>query len=319
MLKENAMPSESNQKMRVTARNGDILARDSFVVAFFGCRPFSEIAGAARKLVEQWLTLVPADALRWAIVGKSSTKFVKWTPQSRQRCFDLLDKDVTTKKDIYFRIVGPQTAGPDYMALVKGFVKPRKLVLADQTNLVQFLFPAEFLSQFGADRVADLVASMFMDLPCDSGYAAPALHFGINGEYDKAAAFIAPLALQHHGFDVPANASTAVSMGRKCRGARWLTALSTAMVEQIGGIEQLKKRIARGVQIREMPQGVLIRAGDTPEIGAVNKGEKTPLVGSVARAIEPITYFHDNSILPLFDDDEDRRDRWERRFWWDQD
>jgi hypothetical protein len=305
--------------MKVSARNGDILARDNFVIAFFGRRPFREMADGARKLVEHWLTLVPADAARWAIVGKSSTKFVKWTSQSRQRCFDLLKEDVTTKKDVYFRIVGPQAAGPDYMALVKGYVKPRKLVFADHTNLVQFLFPADFPSQFGEDRVAELVATMFANLPCDSGYASPALHYGVVGEYDAAARFIAPLALQHHGFDVPDNASTAASMGQKCRGARWLTVLSSSMVEQVGGIEQLRKSIARDVEIRELPQGTLIRAGTTPEIGAVNEGEKTPLVASVARAIEAITYFHDNSILPLFDDDEDRRDRWERRFWWDQD
>ena len=318
MLKEGTMASGLNQEMRVTARNGDILARDNFIVAFFGCRPFREMADGARKLVEQWLTLVPPDMLRWAIVGKSSTKFVKWTPKTRQRCFDMFEEDVTTKKDVYFRIVGPPTAGPDYMAVVKGYVKPRKLVFADHTNLVQFLFPADFCTQFGEDRVADLVATMFAALPCDSGYAAPALHYGIIGEYDKAAAFIAPLALQHHGFDVPANSSTASGMGRKCRGARWLTALSTAMVDQVGGIGQLEKRIARGVELLELPRGVLIRAGATPEIGAVNKGEKTPLVSSVARAIEPITFFHDTASSPCSATTRSARPV-ERRFWWDQD
>ena len=208
--------------------------------------------------------------------------------------------------------------GPDFGALVKGYAKPRKIGFADQTNVVQFLFPVDFCANFGEDRFAELMASMFERLDCDSAYAAPALHFGIIGRYDEARTFIAPRALQHHGYDVPDNATTASGLGRKSRGARWLTALSSSMVDRVGGMKRLTKHIARGVEIRELKNGVLIRAGATPELGAVNRGQGTPLLASVAHAIEPITHFGDNAILPLFANKE-QRDRWERRFWWNQD
>jgi Protein of unknown function (DUF3396) len=305
-------------EMRIHTPNGEILARDNFVIAFFGRRPFAEMAAGARAAVEQWLKIVPSDCLKWALVGKSSTKYQKLTPQVVKRCFAMLDKDVTTKTDVYFKILGPQTAGPDYMALIKGYKKPAKIGFGDETNLVEFLFPSDFPSLFGEDRVVDLAASMFEALPCDSGYASPALYYGMRGVYEEAARFIAPLALQHHGYDVPNNAGTAAKMGGSCRGARWLTMLSNEMVDQVGGAKRLKQQVARGVESREVPRGVVIRAGAKPEIGSVNRGQNTPLLASVAHAVERITYFGDNSILPLFGRQIDVRDRWERRFWWDE-
>jgi hypothetical protein len=81
-------------EMRIHTPSGEILARDNFVIAFFGRRPFAEMAAGARAAVEQWLKIVPSDCLKWALVGKSSTKYQKLTPQVVKRCFVMLDKDI---------------------------------------------------------------------------------------------------------------------------------------------------------------------------------------------------------------------------------
>jgi len=306
------------KKMRIHNSDGDILARDNFVIVFFGKRPFFEMADGASETFEHWLKLVPKDMLNWAIIGKNTTKYTKVTPKALDRCRAMLKKETAKKKDIYFELMGTQPYGPDYRAILKGYIQPKQLAFADETNLIEFIFPREFCADYGEDRFVELVAELFDVLSCDSGYAAPALHYGVRGNYDKAGEFITPLALHHHGFDVPNNVSTAVSMGEKCRGARWLTMLSHKMTDQLGGVNHLESLFAEGVEVKKLSQGILIRAGSEPEIGDINKRQLTPLLSSVAHAIEDITYFHDNSLLPIFDHNEEKRDRWERRFWWDK-
>jgi hypothetical protein len=92
--------------------------------------------------------------------------------------------------------------------------------------------------------------------------------------------------------------------------------LSTALIDELGGIDSLRDKLLDGVEIINRTHGVLLRAGRTPEIGDVNRNQTTPLLASVAHAIEAVTYFGDNSLLPFFGNDAARRDRWERRFWW---
>ena len=230
----------------------------------------------------------------------------------------MLQVEVSSTVDTYFEVLGPAAYGPDFMVMVNGYAKPRKLGFADQTNVIQFVFPVEYCDAFGVDRFVELVSTMFATLPCDSGYAAPGLVWDLPDNYDGAEGVIAPLALQHHGYDVSDNASTAVLIGAKCRGARWLTMLSTELVDRVGGSDRLRGQLDAGVEVCECARGLTIRAGATPELGHVNRGEGTPLLASVARAIEPVTFFGDNAILPLFGRDIDRRDRWERRFWWNQ-
>jgi len=305
-----------SEEVKLVAPDGEILARDNLVLAVFGRRPFVQMAAGARAAIEQWWKAVPSDELRWALVGKSSTKYTKLTPQVLKRALAMLDDDVTRKNDVYFEILGPDVAGPDYLVLVKGYKQPAKIGFSNQTNLVEFHFPVEFLSRVGADRVAELASSIFSAMPCDSGYASLALSPGIRGDYDKAADFIAPRALQHHGYDVHDNPASAALIGPLTRGARWLTMLSAPLVEQVGGVEALKRQVAPGVDIQSVRNGLVIRAGSEPEVGSVNRGQRTTLVASVAQAIENITCFGDNAILPLFKRQKERRDRWERRFWW---
>lgn len=306
------------EELRIQNFDGEILARENFILAFFGNRPFVEMAEGVRDALKHWLEIIPEIGVQWAVVGKSSVKYAKVTPNLLDRCLAMLDSDAATKNDVYFRMMGPQPHGSDYSALVRGYIKPKKIGFANETNLIEFLFPLEFSVKWGEDNLVRLAGSMFDALSCDSGYAAPALCHGIRGEYHVVREFIPPRAFCHYGYDVPNNPGTAVLIGEMCRGARWLTMLSNNLVDRLGGLANLHAQVAEGVEIRELEKGILIRAGSKPEIGDVNKGEMTPLVASVAHAIEAVTYFHDNSLLPIFNGNKEQRDRWERRFWWDQ-
>ncbi len=300
--------------IRFTDSSGEFLARDNVVMAFFGKSPFSEMADGAKRVFDKYLNLIPQDALKWSIIGMNTGTFKPVTQQALRRCASLLEKGSAEKKDVHFQLMGSQKWVPDYCFTVTGYKKPEKVGFLDPANLVEMIFPRKVLEEYGEETLVKLANDLLAVLPCDSGYVSIALCANESAAR-KAGAFIAPLALRSHGLDIASNTDTSSSMGSRCRGARWLTMLSTELADQVGGLKAFKQKLPKEVIIHESPKGVLLQAGKTPEIGDVNQNERTPLLASVAHVIEKITYFHDNSLLPIFGSDPERRDRWERRFW----
>jgi hypothetical protein len=304
-----------DEPIRFYDSEGDIVARDNLLLAFFGKCPFAQMVEGAKHLFDRWLALIPDDVLKWAALGEHAEYFKPLKPQALARCHSMLNEEVAKEKNIVFDLKGPQRSGPDYRFVVSGYKEPVQRGFLDQTNLIEMTFPDAFLAAYGWDNFVELAFELFGQIRCDSGYASLALTFGADALESEGGEYIAPLGLRHYGYDIPNNFSTQSSMGAKSRGARWLTMLSQKQVDQMGGKDALRKKLLGGVEVRESANGVMLRAGRQPEIGDTNRKKPTPLLKSVAHAIEEITYFHDNSLLPLFDDDAEKRDRWERRFW----
>ncbi|MCL4204035.1 MAG: DUF3396 domain-containing protein [Pirellulaceae bacterium] len=303
-----------DENLRLRDADGAYLARDNVVIAFFGKCPFADVVKGAKYCVDRFLDIVPGAALKWSVMGMNSGSFKPLTDKSLARCRAMLTVATAKQKDVHFRLLGPEKFGPDYGLYVNGYKSPSEEGFLDQTNTIELRFPREFIRETGDDAFVALVTDLFEKLPCDSGYASAAICFGRESQWDKASTFLVPAALRSHGFDIPNNLSTGNSLGKLCRGARWLTILSNELLGQVGGIDSLKKQLADGVEIIECSHGVLLRAGRTPEIGDVNRQQTTPLLASVAHAIEAVTFFGDSSLRPLFGDAE-RQERWERRFW----
>ena len=297
--------------------NGDILARENIVIVFFGKFPFSKMVEGAKYCVQKFLEMTPIEALKWSMIGKSADTYKPFSDKALTRCLSYLTVATSKKKNIHFQLWGPQEGGPDYGLILAGNIQPKTEGFLNQTNFVEMRFPREFLSETGEDRFVDMVTDMFENIPCDSGYASIALCFGDESKIDIAGKYIAPIALRSHGYDIPDNLPMSNSLGDRCRGARWITMLSKKLIDELDGLKSVKKSLAEGVETISTKNGVLFRAGATPEIGDVNHNQFTPLLTSVAHAIEKITYFDDGTLAELFNDDEDKLNRWERRFWQD--
>jgi hypothetical protein len=308
----------TKNKILLLDDNGDCLARDNMVIAFFGKYPFSKMVEGAKYCVQKFLEMTPIDALKWSIIGVSADTYKPLSDKALARCLSSLTVAASKKKDIHFRLSGPEKFGPDYRLLVDGNIQPSNEGFLNETNVFEMRFPREFLSETGEDAFVEIVTDLFENIPCDSGYASIALCFGKESKKDIAGKYITPIALRSHGYDIPDNLSTANSLGDRCRGARWITMLSHKLIDELGGLNSMKQVLSDGVETLSTKNGMLFRAGATPEIGDVNRNQFTPLLASVAHAIEKITYFGDNTLRQLFDFDSDKLNRWERRFWQDQ-
>ena len=303
-----------DEKLRLYDAHGDCLARDNLLIVFFGRKPFADMVQGVAYCVERYLQMVPDQALQWAIIGSNSGTYRKLSKRDLERCLSMMTVKTAKQKNIHFRLLGPEIYGPDYALLLNGYQTPVKRGFLDQTNAIEMRFPREYLITYGEDSFVATVKDMFDKTPCDSGYGSLSLCFGKESRFDQAGDFITPLAFRSHGFDIPDTLATGTHLGNRSRGARWLTMLDATLVDELGGQELLGKQLPKGVEVLAGSHGVLLRAGRNPELGDVNRRQDTPLLASVAQAIKPVTYFGDNSLLPLFGNDEERRDRWEQRF-----
>lgn len=95
------------------------------------------------------------------------------------------------------------------------------------------------------------------------------------------------LGRRHPGLDVGAKFSN--HLGQGIKGVNWLTFLHPNFVDRLGGREWLGNALRQPtIRVRDLPSGVMIQAGDTPEIGDTNRQQTCPDYHQVGRVLAPI-------------------------------
>ena len=97
-----------------------------------------------------------------------------------------------------------------------------------------------------------------------------------------------PLAIRHPGYDVEYNEASRLRLGRRVRGARWLTFAGKEITDKLGGRAGLRGALSNAIAVEPLGSGLIIRAGELPELGDVDKGIGVPLLREVAAALEPV-------------------------------
>ncbi len=304
------------EKTRILDENGTFLVRDGIILVFFIQLPFHEIASDLEKVFNIWIASVPNAMITWAYSMTAEVPS-KVTSKTIAKFREQFDPNKSSKKDLSgFILQGDEKYNPSYRFDVEGSKQIENDDSIDpETNMVEMLFPANYLLDRGADAFVAMAVEMARALRYDSGYASLSLNWPVDSVRRKAAQKIVPIALRHPGYDVHMNSSTRFVLGHRSRGARWLTFLGDGLVAKLGGRDSLVKKLDPEIQVIEAGAGVAIRAGTEPLPGDVNRSDTLPLLCSVARAIKDVTYFNDEIMLPhMFAADDDRLERWEKRF-----
>lgn len=96
-------------------------------------------------------------------------------------------------------------------------------------------------------------------------------------------------ALGRHHPGVDLGSEFANGLGQGIKGVNWLTFLHPNFVERLGGRSSLGAALAiPGVEVVDLPSGVVIQAGAAPEIGDTNRGLTCPTYHAVGRALSSI-------------------------------
>lgn len=297
-------------------KTGITYLRDGVLVAFFLPKPLHETVGAIADVFDLFLASVPPGAIKWAGIGAGAAEWKPVHAKTFDKCRALLAPSAARKRAMTsFELAGSEKAGdaPEY-SLTLIAAKPDKQA-PDEVDLVEMTFPSSVVGKAEVEHFVDLVRKMAAKLPFISGYGSPSLVYSELGE-GKALIESRGLATRYPGFDVQKNKLGCIDINNWVRGARWLTLLGPDVVKKLGGIKKLRAALHKDIAVEEVGHGLMIRAGQVPEIGDRNKKIDTPLLRNLAKALEPVTLFEEPILLSSYFADRDKEllNTWERRF-----
>lgn len=297
--------------MKVEKRDedGELLVRDLIVAAFFCQKKFADVAASFAEVFERWLARTPEEGRRWATVGPDADTFKPVNARVMTAARDQLNVAKAKRRDMAaLDIGGPEEINPAHRFSFEG----DNDLEDDQTCSLEIRFPREAAEKSAVESTVAFLRELAELLPFDSGYAAPALAWGVDSQLTEYYLKAKPLAFRHPGFDVPNSESTNFSIGTKLRGAYWLNFIGPKALKKLDGAAGLSKALGKGFTVDALKRGVMVRCSTLPEVGDTNRGQPLPELRKLAQVIEPVTLFDDRSLIQLFMDP-DASARWERR------
>lgn len=296
------------------SETGSVYLREAMTVAFFLPTPIHEIVDPLLAACDEYFKMIPQDALRWASVGANSEVWKPVDSTTQRRCRAQLSATAAEKRSLTsFELADGEMAGdaPSHGIMVIG--NPTDPAMPDELSLMQMYFPSEVVKSDRVDQFVDNVCKVANLLPFVSGYASPGLQWAEIGRRSAVKRSRSIMA-RYPGYDVQMNETGRRRLGLRVRGARWLTFLGPQIMKNLGGAESIGEMLSEPIEVQSIGQGVMIRAGNLPEIGDRGRNVGTPLLRSVAKVLEPVTVFKEIAMLGSFDRDEEFLDKWERRF-----
>ena len=295
------------------AESGKIALRNAVVLAFFVHRPVHEICEVVLAMLDEYLSCIPPDALKWAIPNASAEQWKPVDPKTLPGIRKLLDPQGVKARDLTsFRLADSAGEAPAFEFRFAG--KPKSYKSPPAGSLVQAVFPIATAGEAYVEGLVERVKRLGAMIDFAYGYCSPALLYR---ELRLVYAYpdLRGLAMRHPGYDVQNNLQAAWGMGLRVRGARWITLLGPQLQAELGGAAKLERALGDSFGVEALGNGLMIRAGRVPEIGDTNRREDTPLLRTLARVLEPVTAFDEKDLVfGRFEDDDVALQRWERRF-----
>jgi hypothetical protein len=160
-----------------------------------------------------------------------------------------------------------------------------RAIESKKTGLVRLVLPVDFFAT-SATPFVELAKSLVRKLNFSFGHAGYSVNWNDWGDLShKAELELYPLGRRHPGIDLPNlnGMLFVIPKGIKC--INWLTFLNADYCEQLGGWAQLHEDLGKDIIVHELPTGVMIQAGERPEIGDVNRRRRLPLYRKVGKVL----------------------------------
>jgi hypothetical protein len=184
-----------------------------------------------------------------------------------------------------------------------------------QANIVSLALPSEMASE-RPDEMLALVAQLADAFSFRSGLAGYSFECS-RYDKEKSETHAWSHSMRHPGVDIvriPFDAKAVGSEGIK--GVNWLTLIDAGLLKELGGVKGIRQRLSAGIEIIECRHGVILKAGASPALGDVNRGDTLPLYREVYGLLAPwIALAADDAMaFRLGKDAIERTEAWFARF-----
>jgi Protein of unknown function (DUF3396) len=93
----------------------------------------------------------------------------------------------------------------------------------------------------------------------------------------------------------------------------WLTLLGAEYVNRLGGARNISQSLGPEIQVLTLDNGIVIQAGEQPEIGDINRNQTLPLYHKVGKVLKPIKASGEEAWIQGLNPDE--MEKWFDRFY----
>jgi len=197
---------------------------------------------------------------------------------------------------------------PEVDLSLMGFDEPPSFV-------VRLALPVELTE--APDDLVSFVQQLLAEFEFDSGHVGFSLVWNRLLNTDRRVCqWAAPLLLRHPGLGYGKVVALSNAADRGVVAVSWLTLLGSAITVDLGGREQLEKQASPEVAVLPLGHdGTLLRAGNSPQLGDVNRQDLLPAYHAAGRLVAPRrapnVALEDVGITGMTDE---QADGWLRRF-----
>jgi hypothetical protein len=265
------------------------------------------------------------------LLGEPIKPHLKWYQSYTMKRFEAVDAKALAAPRTWLRTGRQDVArmlyakGPDDKKAAGQYVlqfkyHPDGALYADSnTPFLRQATPAEQLARDPsryletAQRLCDLLPYLCGHV----GYCLETSPYYENQAYPRAYA----LAMRYQGLNIASDNATWPLRDVGIETVNWLTLVGEQPLDKLGGVAKLRRALnaVRSIAVLETKHGVIVRAGDEPRLGDVNRGETLAEYRAVYRALRPVLEPVLSDFAPLtvggeLEELTDKTDRWLRRF-----
>lgn len=296
---------------------GTTAAAPVFIVDLYTDKLFSTIPEQVLACYEMFLRLCPPERIK-----HYATETMDQHKETSSRTFTMLPswlkKGAAPRKYIYLELLSGDNreAVPDFRFLVAGYEPGSIGHSARFASLLRICVPAAWGGGH-ASEMRDMVIHLAGLIPYTAGHAGFAMDWSRYFE-QKACPHAYQKGMRHLGFDVPGESNDCLVVGHdSMKTVNWLTLLGQPLLSKLGGVDQIRARASNRIKLRPTGGGLMLEAGDAPEVGDVNRGDPLPAYAEVYKLVEPVAEVgiqRSKAMTFLPGDEHQNTLRWLRRF-----
>lgn len=180
----------------------------------------------------------------------------------------------------------------------------------EEKSYIFFRLSADKVAEVGLGAIEILAQSLCRVLPFASGYVSPALSYGHSRH------LVHHFIYRYPGFDIAEPSAIAFDIGDRPVGAYWLNFWGPRLVQNLGGRTAIRSNLGSSIDVYDHGGGVVVKLGETPNVGDLHQGIGLPLHQALAEFLGPYLQVPSMGYLADADGrtDEDFQRLWHLRF-----
>jgi hypothetical protein len=284
-----------------------------FGLSVFTELPWSANPGAALRAFDRYLGMCGQDGLGF-YATETMSKHRKTTKATFSMLATWLKADAPARERISFELKGGKAAQDASASMFKIFGIEPNSKHYDPNDAAAIAMSFEF----GATpaEVEKLFIEVCSSIALVSGHAGYRMNCSwYDAEESQTHAW--RMGMRHWGADIPMLPEDAMAASLDgVKGVGWLTAIGVRVLNELGGLGGLRETLPPEVEMIQLPNGLILKAGAAPSIGDRNRGDTYQVERAIHRALAPAIerFIARAAPFDLESDEVECTDRWLRRF-----